>query len=200
MNENIFFRLEVTCDNAHFGCPTVTKLDLLPHHLKECEFNPKKPVVCEQGCGLAVPKDELKDHNCIKELRQELENVFENLVQEEKLSLTIKELHFIEKNTRLVFVLAHLGKNHQPLLTKRVFLLQYTNSHVLSFSRMLISGHESRMTEMTADLNDCKYQLAEQRREINLLKDMVIRGSIGRLSISTDGYDIIVGSRDFFRL
>ena len=41
------------------------------------------------------------------------------------------------------------------------------------------------MSEMTTDLHDCKYQLAEQRREISLLKDMVIRGSFGRLSIST---------------
>ena len=36
------------------------KLDLLPHHLKECEHNPKKKVSCEQGCGLTVPKDEMK--------------------------------------------------------------------------------------------------------------------------------------------
>ena len=35
-------------------------MDLLPHHLKECEHNPKKPVSCLQGCGLTVPKDEMK--------------------------------------------------------------------------------------------------------------------------------------------
>ena len=38
----------------------MVKLDLLPHHLKECEHNPKKKVSCEQGCGLTVPKDEMK--------------------------------------------------------------------------------------------------------------------------------------------
>lgn len=36
------------------------KLDALSSHLEECEFNPKRPVPCEQGCGLVVPKDELK--------------------------------------------------------------------------------------------------------------------------------------------
>ena len=25
----------------------------------ECEHNPKKPIHCEQGCGLIIPKDEL---------------------------------------------------------------------------------------------------------------------------------------------
>ena len=33
---------------------------MLPAHLNECEFNPKKPVHCELGCGQVVPKDELK--------------------------------------------------------------------------------------------------------------------------------------------
>lgn len=42
-------------------------------HLEECEFNPKRPLPCEQGCGLVIPKDELKDHNCVKELRKLIE-------------------------------------------------------------------------------------------------------------------------------
>ena len=37
--------------------------------LQDCEFNPKKPVHCDQGCGLVIPKDELQDHNCVRELR-----------------------------------------------------------------------------------------------------------------------------------
>ncbi|WP_161401202.1 hypothetical protein, partial [Salmonella sp. gx-f7] len=26
-------------------------------------------IPCEQGCGLVIPKDEIKDHNCVRELR-----------------------------------------------------------------------------------------------------------------------------------
>ncbi|KAJ9579933.1 hypothetical protein L9F63_004406 [Diploptera punctata] len=52
-----------------YGCTSVMKLDSLSSHLEECEHNPKRPVPCEQGCGLVIPKDELKDHNCVKELR-----------------------------------------------------------------------------------------------------------------------------------
>ena len=29
---------------------------------QDCEFNPKKPVLCDKGCGLTMPKDEL--HVC----------------------------------------------------------------------------------------------------------------------------------------
>ncbi|XP_067686819.1 E3 ubiquitin-protein ligase NRDP1-like [Haliotis asinina] len=66
---NLLSRLHIKCDNASYGCMAVIKLDLLQSHVQECEHNPKKPVHCEQGCGLIIPKDELKDHNCTRELR-----------------------------------------------------------------------------------------------------------------------------------
>ena len=43
-----------------YGCTAILKLDALDSHVQECEFNPKRPVPCELGCGLVVPKDELK--------------------------------------------------------------------------------------------------------------------------------------------
>lgn len=54
------FRLQLTCDNSVYGCTAILKLDVLQSHIQECEFNPKRPVPCELGCGLVVPKDELK--------------------------------------------------------------------------------------------------------------------------------------------
>lgn len=52
-----------------YGCRSIVKLDNLEVHLEECEFNPKRPMPCEQGCSLIIPKDELKNHNCVRELR-----------------------------------------------------------------------------------------------------------------------------------
>ena len=49
-------------------------------HLEECEFNPKRPITCEQGCSLIIPKDEMKNHNCVRELR--------NLIQSQHQKLT----------------------------------------------------------------------------------------------------------------
>lgn len=65
----MYFRLCISCENSTYGCTMVVKLDTLASHLEECEHNPKRPVTCEQGCGLVIPKDEVKDHNCVKELR-----------------------------------------------------------------------------------------------------------------------------------
>ncbi|XP_060535331.1 E3 ubiquitin-protein ligase NRDP1 [Cylas formicarius] len=66
---NLLARLQIQCDNVQYGCTRVLKLDTLATHLEECDHNPKRPLPCEQGCGLIIPKDELTDHNCVKELR-----------------------------------------------------------------------------------------------------------------------------------
>lgn len=66
---NLLSRLQINCNNAVHGCSTVVKLDHLSHHLDQCQFNPKRPTECDNGCGLIIPKDEVKDHNCVRELR-----------------------------------------------------------------------------------------------------------------------------------
>ncbi|KAK3547623.1 hypothetical protein QTP86_026280 [Hemibagrus guttatus] len=66
---NMLSKLQISCDNAGFGCTATLRLDQLQSHLKDCEHNPKRPVVCEEGCGLEMPKDEVPNHNCIKHLR-----------------------------------------------------------------------------------------------------------------------------------
>nr|XP_023026973.1 E3 ubiquitin-protein ligase NRDP1 [Leptinotarsa decemlineata] len=87
---NLLSRLCISCDNAQYGCTRVLKLDALASHLEECEHNPKRPLPCEQGCGLIIPKDELKDHNCVKELRalihtqQQKMNEFQQEINEQR--------------------------------------------------------------------------------------------------------------------
>ncbi|KAL0280362.1 UNVERIFIED_CONTAM: hypothetical protein PYX00_001674 [Menopon gallinae] len=80
ITRNLLSRLDITCDNVLYGCTVVLKLDALALHLEECEHNPKRPLPCDQGCGLVIPKDEIKDHNCVRELRALV------LKQQEKLS------------------------------------------------------------------------------------------------------------------
>lgn len=56
----VFFfllRLNITCENE--GCTAVVKLDTLANHLAECDFNPKKLVECENGCGMMISKDNI---------------------------------------------------------------------------------------------------------------------------------------------
>lgn len=65
---NMLGRLLLACENQQHGCTAVVRLDQLYQHQEECDFNPKKPVQCTQGCGAVVPKDEMAAHNCIRDL------------------------------------------------------------------------------------------------------------------------------------
>lgn len=70
---NLLSRLRIKCENEQFGCTRVVHLDGLEAHINECHYNPKRPVVCDKGCGSIVPLDELPHHNCIKELVQKVD-------------------------------------------------------------------------------------------------------------------------------
>ena len=41
----------------------MVKIESLAAHRDECEFNPKRPVECDKGCELFIPKDELPVRN-----------------------------------------------------------------------------------------------------------------------------------------
>lgn len=105
---NLLARLCISCDNSVYGCHAVIKLDSLSSHLEECEFNPKRPTPCEKGCGLVVPKDELNEHNCARELRtliQSQQNKLSNLKRE------IQEQQFqINEQKREISLLKDLMK------------------------------------------------------------------------------------------
>ncbi len=77
---------------------------MLNHHSQECEFNPKKPVICNMGCEILIAKDELKNHNCIKELRKVIDgqqskiNQLSNEVSKQKndLEIYVNELRILK--------------------------------------------------------------------------------------------------------
>ncbi|XP_013785483.1 E3 ubiquitin-protein ligase NRDP1-like [Limulus polyphemus] len=96
---NLLSRLLISCDNSTFGCAAVVKLDRLSSHLEGCEHNPRRPVQCEQGCGLVVPMDELKDHNCIKELRALVESQQQKMKQfQQELSEQKREINMLKEH------------------------------------------------------------------------------------------------------
>lgn len=69
---NLLSRLKIKCENQQFGCTMVVHLDSLQSHIDDCQYNPKRPVTCDKGCGSTVPLDELSSHNCINELCQKV--------------------------------------------------------------------------------------------------------------------------------
>lgn len=104
-----------------YGCPLLINLDSLNTHLKDCEYNPKRPIPCEQGCGMIIPKDELKDHNCIRELR--------SIVQSQQTSFNayqqqISELKFImnEYKRELTLLKVNFKHNQSCPIPCQIFL------------------------------------------------------------------------------
>lgn len=108
--KNLLARLVIACDYAGTGCQAMVKLESLQSHVQDCEHNPQKPVSCEQGCGLVIPKDNVKDHNCVKELRSLIQNQqqkfqeFQEEVVEQRLTINElkRELNYLKEFVRAV--------------------------------------------------------------------------------------------------
>nr|XP_034341810.1 E3 ubiquitin-protein ligase NRDP1-like [Arvicanthis niloticus] len=88
---NMLSKLQIACDNSAFGCSALVRLDNLRSHLNDCEYNPKQPVACEQGCGLEMPKDELPNHNCINHLLSVVQQQQTHISELEKMSTEHKQ-------------------------------------------------------------------------------------------------------------
>lgn len=65
---NMLGRLITTCEYKENGCEELIGLDGLLTHQDECDFNPKKPIPCLQGCGAIVAKDKMAEHSCMQEM------------------------------------------------------------------------------------------------------------------------------------
>jgi len=94
---NIHKKLKIKCDNESFGCTHVTMLELLPVHLNDCSFNPKRPVPCNKGCGVNIPMDEADTHNCVQELRKSMTSHIESL--EKKLDECYAEIRVLREGS-----------------------------------------------------------------------------------------------------
>lgn len=109
--KNLLSKLKITCDHAANGCKSYVRLENLNNHSQECEFNPKKPVICDFGCAILIAKDELKSHNCIKELRKVIDdqqskiNQLSNEVSKQKndLEVYVNELRTLKSFATKVF-------------------------------------------------------------------------------------------------
>jgi len=109
--KNLLSKLRLNCDHVSYGCTSYIRLENLNNHSQECEFNPKKPVVCSLGCNILIAKDELKSHNCIKELRKVVDdqqskiNQLSNEVSKQKndLDIYIHELKILKTFANKIF-------------------------------------------------------------------------------------------------
>lgn len=150
---NIHFRLSISCDNAIYGCTQILKLDALTNHLEECEHNPKKPLPCERGCGSIIPKDEFKDHNCIRELRTVIHSQQQKIVDMKNeisdLSLMINEL---KRESQLIKELMRAMRVSNPAM--RAIADQMERDEVVRWSNSLARARVTRWGGMISTPDD----------------------------------------------
>ena len=89
------------CPNKARGCEEILERRLLDAHLAVCEYRSSK---CPSGCGLTILSSELDAHNCVAELRTEIELLRsemickqEDLRHEMQLRLDSQRAHMVEK-------------------------------------------------------------------------------------------------------
>ncbi|XP_033626469.1 E3 ubiquitin-protein ligase NRDP1-like [Asterias rubens] len=105
MLENLT-RHEAACDFGRVTCPNVNcgielERRVLDSHLLVCTHRTK---TCPQGCGLTVLNSEVDSHNCVAELRLELELLRSEMIgknedqkHEMKLRLDSQRTHMVHK-------------------------------------------------------------------------------------------------------
>ncbi|KAK2723287.1 E3 ubiquitin-protein ligase NRDP1-like isoform X2 [Artemia franciscana] len=97
---NFLSRLTLTCSNQTHGCPAILTLERLEAHLLQCNFDPKRLITCQSGCGLTMPYEESVNHNCLESLKIEMESKLA-IVQKEnevKISKLQSELDLLKAN------------------------------------------------------------------------------------------------------
>ncbi|EDW57933.1 E3 ubiquitin-protein ligase NRDP1 [Drosophila virilis] len=101
---NMLGRLKIKCSFADNGCTALMPLGEYRNHVANCQNNPKVVVMCTKGCGMRVPKDELTSHNCVYELREQLQDQISEISelrdmqahQERRLSEHRRELELVQ--------------------------------------------------------------------------------------------------------
>ncbi|XP_070574532.1 RING finger protein 151-like isoform X2 [Ptychodera flava] len=131
--KNDLNKLEVCCSNADNGCTFITTLENIDRHENECDFGrvscPSngcgavmerrnlnshlatcefRTKVCPKGCGLTILSKEDEDHNCIGELRTELELLRSEMIckledqrKEMQLRLDSQRSHMVQKTSQM---------------------------------------------------------------------------------------------------
>lgn len=175
--KNLLARLTISCDNAHCGCTELVKLEVLSSHVEYCEHNPKRPVLCEQGCGLVIPKDDLKEHNCVKELRayvqtqeKKMSELHDELIEHQiTLSEVRRELSFVKDFMRAM-------RSSHPAM--RAIAEQFERDEVKRWADTLSKARVSRWGAMISTPDDVlqaliKRALSESGCPVHIMDELM---------------------------
>ncbi|XP_065253797.1 RING finger protein 151-like [Emys orbicularis] len=180
--KNDLNRLQLHCKNGEHGCEMVCSLESIDRHERECEYsqipcsNAGCPVqierrnldghlaVCEyrsrecpNGCGYTILRAEDTQHNCVAELRTELE-----LLRSEMICRVEEAKH--EMESRLDSQRRHMVQK-ESLLQNEIEELKSQMSRMMSEVRSLMAAERQHRQELEqAEL--------EKRELMELLKGL----------------------------
>ncbi|XP_062841280.1 RING finger protein 151 [Trichomycterus rosablanca] len=143
-----------TCSNA--GCPVQVSQNFLEAHLCVCEYRRR---MCTNGCGHTVTKADEAQHNCISELRAELDML------RVELDCKVEEVRR-EMESRLDSQRRHMVQKENQLKSE-VDELKAQMSHLMSDVCVLLGAERARRQELErAELE--KAELLEQLKKDGL--------------------------------
>ncbi|XP_016989602.2 E3 ubiquitin-protein ligase NRDP1 [Drosophila rhopaloa] len=163
---NMLSRLKIKCTFSANGCPLMLPLEEFRTHVVSCEHNPKVVVLCNKGCGMKVPKDELARHNCVFELRELVHQQIKE-ISELKVKQASEELLIVSQRRELELLQYYIAalRSTNPVLRNigeqldRYSLMQWGNGLPLATVRTwgsLISTPDTPMHVMVRDgLRSC---------------------------------------------
>ncbi|NXA33602.1 RNF41 ligase, partial [Eudromia elegans] len=163
--KNDLNRLQLHCKNREYGCEMVCSLESIDRHERECEYsqilcsNPGCPVQierrnldghlavcdyrsreCPNGCGYTVLGAEDTQHNCVAELRTELE-----LLRSEMICRVEEAKH--EMESRLDSQRRHMVQK-ESILQNEIEELKSQMSRVMSDVRSLMAAERQHRQEL----------------------------------------------------
>ena len=134
----------VKCENAEHGCEAIVRLDNLVEHSAQCEFNPKRPIPCE-SCEMEIPKNQIKNHNCIRDLRKQGKN-------ERILQLFMTRILVLDLQTRVESLekdKQEQNTRHNRDISRLARMIEQSSSHrsILQINNRLVEEQILRWSE-----------------------------------------------------
>ncbi|XP_019383480.1 PREDICTED: RING finger protein 151-like isoform X1 [Gavialis gangeticus] len=143
---------QISCSNA--GCPVQVERRNLEGHLALCEYRSRE---CPNGCGYTILSAEDTQHNCVAELRTELE-----LLRSEMICRVEEAKH--EMESRLDSQRRHMVQK-ESMLQNEIEELKSQMSRMMSDVRSLLAAERQHRQELEqAEL--------EKRELMELLKSL----------------------------
>lgn len=160
---------QVACSNA--GCLVQVQRRNLDNHLATCEYRSRD---CPNGCGYAILNIEDAQHNCVAELRTELELLRSEMIyrmEEAKLEmesrLDSQRRHMVQKESFLQNEIEELKSQMSQMMSDIHTLMANERQHRQDLEQAELEKKEL-LELMKSHQKDCRLARDESKKATNL--------------------------------